>query len=107
LPEKLRAIHEAGFEAIELSMSDLLAYGKELYSEDIDAYDFDKIVKIAKVVKSMAGTLDLRILLLKPFENFEGWKLGVSDKERDDAFARARGWLKVMDAAGTDMLQVS
>ncbi|CAI6075865.1 unnamed protein product [Clonostachys chloroleuca] len=87
-------------------MSDLLAYGKELYSEDIDAYDFDKIIKIARVVKSMAGTLDLRILLLKPFENFEGWKLGVSDKERDDAFARARGWLEVMDAAGTDMLQL-
>jgi sugar phosphate isomerase/epimerase len=107
LPEKLRAIHEAGFGAIELGMSDLLAYGKELYGEATDVYDLDKIVKIAEVVKSIAGSLGLKILSLKPFGKFEGWKPGLSNKERDDAFTRARGWLEVMEAAGTDMLQVS
>ncbi|CAG9946051.1 unnamed protein product, partial [Clonostachys rosea f. rosea IK726] len=106
LPEKLRAIHEAGFGAIELGMSDLLAYGKELYGEATDVYDLDKIVKIAEVVKSIAGSLGLKILSLKPFGKFEGWKPGLSNKERDDAFTRARGWLEVMEAAGTDMLQL-
>lgn len=107
LPEKLKAIRDAGFGAIELAMSDLLAYGKELYSEEPNAYDFDTLTEVAKAVNILASKYDLKILLLKPFSKFEGWKKYESTTEREDAFTRARGWIRVMEAVGTDMLQVS
>jgi hypothetical protein len=43
-------------------------------------------------------------MMLQPFSNFEGWEKG--SREREDAFARARGWIRIMRAVGTDMLQV-
>ncbi len=43
--------------------------------------------------------------MLQPFSNFEGWPEG--SKKRDDAFARAKGWIEIMHVVGTDMLQVS
>ena len=42
--------------------------------------------------------------MLQPFSNFEGWPQG--SKERGDAFSRAKGWIQIMQAVGTDMLQV-
>ena len=107
LPEKMQAIRDAGFDAIELAMPDLLGYGKALYGNEPNPDDFNSIVEVAKEVNYLANDLNLKILMLKPFERFEGWKKGRSDKEREDAFARARGWIRVMVAAGTDMLQVS
>lgn len=44
------------------------------------------------------------ILMLQPFANFEGWP--ANSPERANAFKRARGWIRVMEAVGTDMLQV-
>jgi len=107
LPEKLKAIYNAGFDAVELAMPDILAYGKMLNYQEPDASDYNAIVKVARAVKSLAEEVGVRILMLKPFVNFEGWELGIQDCEREDAFARARGWLMVMEALGTDMLQVS
>jgi len=46
----------------------------------------------------------LKILILQPFANFEGWPNG--SKEREDAFDRAEGWMRIMKAVGTDMLQI-
>jgi hypothetical protein len=43
--------------------------------------------------------------MLQPFANFEGWPKESS--ERKDAFNRAAGWSSIMEAVGTDMLQVS
>jgi sugar phosphate isomerase/epimerase len=43
-------------------------------------------------------------MMLQSFSNFEGWPRG--SKERNRAFSRARGWVKIMEALGTDMLQV-
>jgi len=107
LPEKMKAIRDAGFDAIELAMPDILAYKKELYGSEPNADDLNAIVEVAKAIKSLANDFNLKILMLKPFEKFEGWKKGRSDKEREDSFARARGWIRVMVAAETDMLQVS
>jgi len=106
LPEKLKVIHNAGFDAVELAMSDILAYGKVLNGEELDASGNDAIVEIAKNAKSVAEEIGIEIPMLRPLAKFEGWKLGSQDSERQDAFARARGWLKVMEALGTDMLQV-
>ncbi len=49
--------------------------------------------------------LGLKIVMLQPFANFEGWK--PQSEERKEAFRRAKGWIRIMEAVGTDMLQVS
>ncbi|KAI1736322.1 3-dehydroshikimate dehydratase [Xylaria scruposa] len=104
LPEKLKAISAAGFDGIELSMPDILSYGKELHGREPDPTDYDALVAISKAIKSLTDAQNLKILMLQPFANFEGWPKG--SKEREDAFTRAKGWIRVMQAAGTDMLQV-
>ncbi|KAH7130927.1 xylose isomerase-like protein [Dactylonectria macrodidyma] len=106
LPDKMAAIRHAGFEAIELAMPDILSYGKVLSGSQPHADDYDAIVDIAKQIKSVADELNLEILMLQPFSNFEGWKKGEQDKKREEAFDRARGWMRVMEAVGTTMLQV-
>jgi sugar phosphate isomerase/epimerase len=106
LPEKLKAVHNAGFDAVELAMADLLAFGKDVHGKEMDVGNYTAIVEVAKAVKSLAQKFGVRILCLKSFEKFEGWKSGLQDSERGDAFDRARQWLKVMEALGTDMLQV-
>ena len=42
--------------------------------------------------------------MLQLFSNFEGHPRG--SRAREAAFARARGWIHIMKALGTDMLQV-
>ncbi|KAL9079614.1 MAG: hypothetical protein Q9157_001499 [Trypethelium eluteriae] len=104
LPKKLDAIASAGFQAIELSMPDLLSFASLHLRHDVGPYDFDDLGSAAKVVKTMCDAKGLKILILQPFANFEGWKEG--SEERIDAFTRARGWVEIMKACGTDMLQV-
>ncbi|RYC57540.1 hypothetical protein CHU98_g8676, partial [Xylaria longipes] len=104
LPEKLKAISAAGFDGIELSMPDILSYGAQLHGQEPDPADYDALVATSKAIKALADAQDLKVLMLQPFANFEGWPKG--SREREDAFARARGWMRVMEAAGTDMLQV-
>ena len=55
-------------------------------------------------VKRLAAAYGLKIMMLQPFANFEGWKEGST--ERKEAFERAEGWIRIMKALGTDMLQV-
>ncbi|KAI1772770.1 xylose isomerase-like protein [Hypoxylon cercidicola] len=104
LPLKLKAIADAGFDAIELSMPDIFAYGKMLNGKEPDPKDYDAVVEIGKSIKAQAEEHNLKILMLQPFANFEGWPKG--SRERKDAFERAEGWMRIMEAAGTDMLQV-
>ncbi|KAF5011809.1 hypothetical protein FDECE_2099 [Fusarium decemcellulare] len=106
LPDKLAAIRKAGFEGVELSMPDILGYGKLLSGTQPKEDDYDAIADVAKQIKSLTDELGLEIMMLQPFANFEGWKKGEFDKEREEAFERATGWMKVMEAAGTKMLQV-
>ena len=104
LPKKLDAIASAGFRAIELSMPDLLSFASLHLRHDVGPYDFEDLCSAAKVVKTMCDSKNLRILILQPFANFEGWEKG--SEERIDAFTRAKGWVEIMTACGTDMLQV-
>ncbi|KAI1270415.1 3-dehydroshikimate dehydratase [Xylariaceae sp. FL1019] len=104
LPAKLKAIADAGFDAIELAMPDILAYGKEVNGHEPDPKDYDAIVSVASNIRTQVRKHNLKILMMQPFGNFEGWP--KNSKEREDAFERARGWLRVMEAAGVDMLQV-
>lgn len=104
LPLKLKAIADAGFDAIELSMPDILAYGKMLYGQELDPKDYDALVEIGKTIKTLVEEHNLKILMLQPFANFEGWP--KDSDARKDAFERAEGWMRIMEAVGTDMLQV-
>ena len=104
LPLKLKAIADAGFDAIELSMPDILSYGKMLNGEEPDPKDYDTLVEIGKSIKEQARLHNLKILMLQPFANFEGWP--EESAERTEAFDRVRGWMRVMEAVGTDMLQI-
>ena len=114
LPKKLEAISAAGFQAIELGFPDLLAFATqhlrpgqqrdENSPKEIQADDYDNLCAAARVVKTMTDAKGLKILILQPFANFEGWPEG--SEERKDAWKRAEGWMRIMEAAGTDMLQV-
>lgn len=104
LPAKLKAIQEAGFDGIELAMPDLLSFASEYFGKEIEATDYDNLCTAGIEVKKLCEKHKLKILILQPFANFEGWQEGSS--EREDAFARARGWMRIMEAVGTEMLQV-
>lgn len=113
LPKKLSAIASAGFTAIELSMPDILAFANmhlrpsqqgDTLSNSIGPKDYDDLVTASKTIRSQCDAKGLKVLILQPFANFEGWPAG--SPERADAFSRLHGWMRIMEAAGTDMLQV-
>ncbi|KAK1235651.1 hypothetical protein PQX77_001116 [Marasmius sp. AFHP31] len=104
LPLKLEAIANAGFDAVELSMTDVLDYAKFLNGERPSPRDYDTLVDVGKRIRELAARQGMKIIMLQPFAKFEGWPKG--SKEREDAFDRARGWMRVMEAVGTDLLQV-
>lgn len=105
LPKKLRALSGAGFQAIELGFPDLLSFASMHLRHEVGPYDWDDLCTAAKVVKAQCHAQGLKVMMLQPFSNFEGWPEG--SEGRKDAFARAEGWVKIMEAVGCDMLQVS
>lgn len=107
LPAKLKAIADAGFNAIELSMPDILAYGQQISDSksEIDPKDYRTLQSVGQDIRKLCEKHGLKVLILQPFANFEGWPKG--SEERKDAFERAKGWMSIMEAVGTDMLQVS
>lgn len=104
LLDRLHAISLAGFEAIELSFPDILSYGKTLLGHDVEPKNWDELCKVAAEIQKECRKRNLGIMMLQPFSNFEGWKEGSDG--RKDAFERARGWIRIMQACGCDMLQV-
>jgi len=103
LPSKIKAISSAGFNGIELAFPDLQAFASSRAGRDVGAEEWDALCEAASEVKKLCQELRLEILILQPFSNFEGWK---GQKEMGDAFERAKGWIRIMEAAGTDMLQL-
>jgi sugar phosphate isomerase/epimerase len=112
LPKKLDAISAAGFTGVELSMPDLVSFANQRLRPDqksdgpgsIDNHDFDNLCSAAEVVKAMCDAKGLKIMLLQPFANFEGWPEG--SPERNDAWLRAEGWMRIMESCGCDTLQI-
>ncbi|KAK3068550.1 hypothetical protein LTR53_013793 [Teratosphaeriaceae sp. CCFEE 6253] len=107
LPKKLDAIAAAGFQAIELGFPDLLAFANQQQADEaseIKEDDYDGLCTAAEEVKKLCEAKKLKILILQPFSNFEGWP--EDSPERAAAWKRAEGWVRIMEAAGTDMLQV-
>ncbi|KAF2769886.1 putative 4-hydroxyphenylpyruvate dioxygenase [Teratosphaeria nubilosa] len=112
LPKKLDAIAAAGFRGIELGFPDLQAFATkhlrpqqqdESSPKEVAADDYDSLVSVAKLVRSMCDAKGLKIMLLQPFANFEGWADGSPEKE--EAWSRVKGWVRIMEAAGIETLQ--
>ena len=105
LDKKLQAIAAAGFQGIELGFPDLLSFASKTLGKHVDPQDFDLLCDAGLEVRTMCKELGLKIVMLQPFSNFEGWK--PQSEEREDAFRRAKGWIRIMQAVGTDILQVN
>ncbi|KAH8812706.1 xylose isomerase-like TIM barrel [Xylogone sp. PMI_703] len=104
LEQKLDAIEKGGFGGIELSFPDLQSYASRHFNKEIADDDYESLCEAGKQVRKLCESRKLKVLVLQPFSNFEGWELG--SKEREEALQRARGWMDIMSAVGTDMLQV-
>jgi sugar phosphate isomerase/epimerase len=104
LPSKLHALSSAGFTAIELGFPDLLSFASTLLSQEFHEVDHENLCVADAEIKKLYAEQNLSIMMLQPFSNFEGWPKGSN--QRDDAFKRARGWIRIMQTGGTDMLQV-
>lgn len=104
LPRKLEAISNAGFQAIELSFPDIIEFGSRTLGHQVAPENFAELISAAGEIKKLCEGCGLKIMMLQPFANFEGWKRGSI--EREDAFARANGWIEIMNVVGTDILQV-
>ncbi|KAJ5164358.1 uncharacterized protein N7500_006188 [Penicillium coprophilum] len=104
LPLRLQAISEAGFSAIELSFPDILDYGAQITGSEIAPDNYAAIMPVAMEIRKLCEEHKLKIMMLQPFANFEGWVKGSVDRE--EAFARAIGWMEIMNVVGTDLLQV-
>lgn len=112
LPKRIDAIAGAGFRGIELSMPDLVSFAnlhlgadkQQAGSNAIGDHDFEDLVSGVKVLKTMLDAKGLKVFMMQPFANFEGWP--EDSPERKDAWERAEGWTRIMEAVGCDMLQV-
>lgn len=104
LPRRLEAISSAGFTGIELSFPDILAYGASILGHDIDPLNYNELTRVTADIRRLVDANGLKVMMLQPFANFEGWPQRTS--EREDAFRRARGWIDIMNTVGTDLLQV-
>lgn len=104
LPRRLEAISNAGFTGIELSFPDILAYGTSILGHDINPENYNELTRVTADIRKLVDTNGLKVMMLQPFANFEGWPQG--SPERMDAFRRARGWIDIMNTVGTDLLQV-
>ncbi|CAO2648872.1 Nn.00g098210.m01.CDS01 [Neocucurbitaria sp. VM-36] len=102
--DRLHAISAAGFSAVELSFPDILSFGQTLLGHEVEPSNYDELCKVAAEIKKECDKRKLGIMMLQPFANFEGWPEGSDG--RKDALDRAHGWIRIMQACGTDMLQV-
>jgi sugar phosphate isomerase/epimerase len=104
LPRKLEAIAQAGFIAIELSFPDIIDYGSHILGHSVEPENYPELLTIAQEIRKLCDANGLKVMMLQPFANFEGWAKG--SPERQDAFKRALGWIEIMKVVGTDLLQV-
>ncbi|BFZ55719.1 hypothetical protein PYCC9005_002760 [Savitreella phatthalungensis] len=93
LERKLRAIRDAGFAACEIGMPDLENFAKS---------SGQSVEQIAPKVGLMCKQLDLKVLVLQPHSQFEGYQ-GAKHREK---LERAERWIRLLSPLGCDMLQV-
>ena len=89
LPAKLEALSEAGFHAVELAFPDILSYAKEIRGEEVAEDDYEALREVAKEIRGVCDRLDVKVMMLQPFANFEGWPEGSAERPRS---ASTRAW---------------
>ena len=85
LPEKLRAIADAGFSDVEIFENDLIAY----HGSPSD-------------VRKLCADLGLNIITVQPFRDFEGY----DEPRRGKTFDRAERKFDLLQTLGADLLFV-
>jgi sugar phosphate isomerase/epimerase len=103
LERKLRAASKAGFRGVEIGFDDLCSHSKQNTTTFKGPDDIPTLLKSAAQVRQLCQSLNLQVLCLQPFQDFEG---AVTAKERQERFARAEKYLSIMKELGTTMLQV-
>ncbi|KZT70017.1 xylose isomerase-like protein [Daedalea quercina L-15889] len=108
LPMKLRAIAEAGFPQVEIGFPDLEENASQAFPgykklDESGKGDLYNLLKAAKEVREMCHELGLKILVVHPFSEFEGYE---DEQKRKTNMERARAWFKVLAALDCQMLQV-
>ncbi|KAF7190395.1 3-dehydroshikimate dehydratase [Pseudocercospora fuligena] len=81
-----------------------LRTGKMEGGKEIGDHDWEDLIQAAKVLKTMLDAKKLKVFMMQPFANFEGWPEG--SPEQKDAWERAEGWSRIMQAVDCDMLQI-
>jgi len=105
LPHKLSALSSAGYMGLELGFDDLLSFARSyLHNPSITPTSYDQLCIAAQKIRILCAppNHNLAIMVLQPFSNFEGY----TGAKREAAFERSRGWKRILDALGCDMLQV-
>lgn len=92
LDRKLEAAAAHGFAGVEMVHSDLVKFAEETNMPVITA---------ASYIKSLCSRLNLVIVTLCPFENFEGHSSPLSSR-----LAVAQEWINIARALGTNIIQV-
>jgi len=100
---KLQAASKAGFRGIEMGFDDLASHAKRHNPGFKGEDDLPTLLKSAGEIRELCQKLNLEIICLQPFQDFEGAK---DQKERAARFARAEKYLAIMKELGTRMLQV-
>lgn len=93
LERKIRAAHAHGFDGIELVYADLVPHSVRSQQSTLES---------AKQIGKLCASLQIAILSLTPFKNYEG----NLDSALEDRLHLARQWTKLAKAVGASCLQM-
>ncbi|KAL4876861.1 xylose isomerase-like protein [Aspergillus karnatakaensis] len=94
LPEKLTAAASTGFTSIEIVYQELLDYGLT-QTPPVDA------TNAARTIAHLCHSLNITVLALNPFKNFEGHNSPISSR-----LESAKQWIEIAKVLGAKYLQV-
>lgn len=100
---KLEAASKAGFKGVEMGFDDLVSHADRHNPGFKGQDDIPTLLKSAKELRELCTKLNLEIICLQPFQDFEG---AIDEKERLSRIERAEKYLTIMKELGTTMLQV-
>ena len=103
LEKKLHAAVKAGFRGVEMGFDDLCSYSKQHTPAFKGEQDVPTLMKSAREIRALCAELNLEIICLQPFQDFEG---ATNPNEREARIDRADKYLTIMKELGTTMLQV-
>lgn len=100
---KLEAASEAGFQGVEIGFDDLVSHADRHNPGFKGEEDIPTLLKSAAEIRELCSKLNLEVICLQPFQDFEG---ATETKEREARYSRAEKYLAIMKELRTTMLQV-